>query len=332
MTALADAAALVRSARRRLVGAARLSAALSGLTVGAFVSICAWGVLIATDVPPPVVVLAAVPLLFAALHAAGDRSTRISTERAALTLDRAAGTEEAFVSALTAEDAPVEFRELAARQALVRCSRGSLPRVLPIDVPRAAPRAALAAALLAALLVVPRAGAATRPIVQTGGEVEVAGTAGAPGRGPSAAVDPSERAHALVAALTSKAPDASASAAALRRDLPALDAQDLGDLARTLAAGNLGERSAAARAALTALADGDLAAAERALDRALGGPPRTTGTEAGGTGTGTSASAVPSRQAGAWSAPTWPLRYDRTVRQWFEAQNASSGAGTGGNR
>jgi hypothetical protein len=332
MTALADAAALVRSARRRLVGAARLSAALSGLTAGAFVSICAWGVLVATDVPPPVVVLVAVPLLFAALHAAGDRSTRISTERAALTLDRAAGTQEAFVSALTAEDAPVEFRELAARQALVRCSRGSLPRVLPIDVPRAAPRAALAAALLVALLVVPRAGAATRPILEAGGGVDGAGTITTPGRGPTVAVDPSERARALVAAMTAKAAGAAASSAALRRDLPALDAQDLGDLARTLAEGDLGERSAAAREALAALANGDLAGAERALDRALGGPPKGTGTEAGGTGTGTPTDAVSRGQAGAWSAPTWPLRYDRTVRQWFEAQNGSSGSGTGGNR
>jgi hypothetical protein len=251
----------------------------------------------------------------------------ISTERAALALDRAARTDEAFVSALTAEDAPVALRELSAQWALTRCAGTQVARVLPFAAPRGAPRAVLGGALLAAALLVP-AGSGARATDRGVERVPVPADGGASA---GAADSPSDRVRALVAALGASAHQTQALTPSVRQDIPALTADELAQLAQALADADLGARSEAAGRALAALAAGDPERAAAELRAALAADgPRAAGSDP--SGAATSPVSDQGAQAGDWRAASWPLRYDRTVRRWFELGRAAHGSGPGGGR
>jgi len=311
MESLAEAAAAVRVARRRLLLAATADGVARGALVGAAVGAIAWivGRSFHAD-------LAAWPLIVPALGAAvgGLVALRRGVEIgvAATTLDAAAGTDEAFVASLAAADAAPEMRSLVAAYALARCPRTSVRRFLPLSAPAAASAAAVATALVAALVLVPRAAATERDSARAPDRESnvVSGAAS-----PSAETSPRERVERfLKAATSSDARTDAPKAAAVRKDLGALTDGDLRELAAALA-----PSSEAAKRALAALDRGDRATATAALREALGGA--ATASSPNGSGTGAATTATPSAPP-AWSGATWPLRYDAVVRRWMEQQAA----------
>lgn len=321
MRALADAGRVVARARRRLTLASVADGGCRGALAGAVAGSVVVGVRLFLGLPSGWVAAAALPAVGAAAGCLLAFLSRPGVAAAALRLDGAARTDEAFVSALTAKDARPEFRELAARYALDRCDRAAVSRFLPFEPPTAALGASVALAALAALVLLPQNPAAPPPVDTdpVGDLVPVAGSGGGldgPGADPRRRV--AELKEALRQARTSRA---EALAPVARTDLAAVPEGDLEELARMLAEG--GDEDAAA--ALEALARGDRGAAVEALRRALGGAQAPMARGSGGGGA--AAAPVPGHVTPSpWAAPSWPLRYDRTVRRWTEA---SLEAGTG---
>jgi hypothetical protein len=235
----------------------------------------------------------------------------VAESRAALALDAAARTDEAFVSAIAATDAVPEMRALAADYAVARCPRSAVGRFLPVRAPGAASAAAVATALVAALVLVPRAAATERAPTTSEhpGEVEL------PAASPSAETSPRGRVDRLRDAVArSGEREASSLAPAVRKDLGAVSTADLRKLAEALATS--ASSAEAAKRAIAALDRGDRAAATAALREALGGLPSATTPE--GLGSAKASAAPPAAQTpGSWAGATWPLRYDRVVRRWI---------------
>ena len=154
------AARLVRRARGRAFrhGAAR--ALLRGLSAGAVVASGLAVVARMAGWPPGAWLLVAL-LPATAVAAAGLVRARPSLLRAALLLDRAAGTRERFVSSLEAEDE--EVRDLVARQAVEGRDAGELALSFPPSTEGLV--AALSAALLVAVIFLARAPAEDRTSV-----------------------------------------------------------------------------------------------------------------------------------------------------------------------
>jgi hypothetical protein len=317
MESLAEAAAAVGAARRRLFVIAAADGAARGALVGALAGAATWLVARWTGVDAATWPLVA-PVAGAVVGIAVASSRGVDVARAALTLDAAAGADEAFVSSIAATDAVAEMRALAAEYAVTRCPRAAVGRFLPIRAPAAASAAAVATALVAALVLVPRA-AATEDARRASSprEESVAGASS-----PTVETSPRDRVERLRAAVEKDgARDSTALAPAVRKDLGAVTDGDLRRLADALAAKP--SSADAAKRALAALDRGDRAAATAALSEALGGATSVTSTS--GTGTETAASPYASTPA-SWSGATWPLRYDGVVRRWFE-QSAAAEAG-----
>jgi len=306
VTALGDAEGVVRLARRRLGAALALDGALRGALAGAAAGIAvAAGVWALAASAPPSWLLAA-PLAGAAGGAWLLRRRLPDLAGAALVLDRAARTDEGFVSALSARDASPEIRELAASWALGKCGRGAVSRVLPIETPRVAAAAVLATAALAAGVVLRGPGADATPRVD-----ETPQAAVAPAAGPSAS--PRDRVAAAATALRAGTEPAPSLREEVRGDLASVPGNDLLALAEALAAGG----SEDGRRAAEALARGDVAVAVEALRRALGGAVSAPGTALPG-GAGPGPGGAPGGPAPRPRAPeTWPLRYDRAVERWL---------------
>jgi hypothetical protein len=213
---------------------------------------------------------------------------------AALALDRAAETHDAFVSALSADDAPPAFRELAAENALRRCPRTGVGRFLPFAWPRRARGAVVGVALLAAVALVagPADGSASastqRSFLPSGHTlVPAAGAATHPGTAEDLREAGSERLRETAEAL--------------------LSTSGYEEAERALAALAAGDR-------VTALLE-----LERALERVSGastGGAGASGDGAGGAHGGGGADDTPAR----WATGSWPLRYDRVVDRWLEME------------
>jgi hypothetical protein len=310
MSAVAEAERTVRRARTRLAARTVLDGAARGGVVGAVAGLAVAAVALVVAEPWPALV--ALPAAGALLGSVIALRRRPSADAAALELDRAARTDEAFVTALTAHDAEPWARDLTAERAVATCPPARLRTVLPIGAPAAAAAAAVSTALLAAVVLVPRGGPARvlpdapRVVVPSGG-----GAAGGPSESPG------ERVGAMAAA-ASRGDDAEAARLrnAVRGDLGAVPDADLRRLAEALA----GRGSAEAKRALEALARGDRGAAVDALRAALGA--RDAGTNvasAGGETAGAVPGPAPSRPR-SWGGGSWPLRYDSAIRRYFEEQ------------
>ncbi len=301
---LAAAERLVRGAQRRLALGRALERAADGLLAGAVLAALgvAAGALGLVAGPSP-----ALLWLAAAGAAAGfvaGALARPDTARAALALDRAARSDEAFVSALTADGAAPAFRELAAAYGLAVVAGRRPAALLPLPVPARAVPAAAALALAVAVLVVaaPSGDAAAQPrapevVEGTAGGGGAAGATDAPGARPGAAAVP-----------------VPGTRSATDTPLPALPGAPTEDEVRRLAEDLAARGLAAGRDALAALARGDAAAAEELLRAALAAP----GGAAGAAGGAAAAARAGAPGPGAWSVPRWPLRYDRQVRAWLE--------------
>jgi hypothetical protein len=161
MEKIAEAAAAVGAARRRLAASRVADGVARGALVGAIAGGAAWLVSRWTPGGAGLWPLAA-PVLGAACGAVLAMRRGVPTDVAALTLDAAARTDEAFVSALSVRDAAPQVRELVAAHAVERCPPSAVSRFLPFRAPGAATAAVVASALLAALVLVPRATATDR--------------------------------------------------------------------------------------------------------------------------------------------------------------------------
>jgi hypothetical protein len=321
MDRVAEAAAAVASARRRLAareaaGGAALGA-LGGAALGAALWIAArWGGFDAALWP------LAAPAAGAAAGAVSALARGVRDDVAALSLDAAAATDEAFISAMTVTDAAPGVLELTADRALAKCPRGAVGRFIPFRAPGVATSAAVATALLAALVLVPRAsdGAELSNWARGNpGEHVASAATGATSGG--AAASPRARVDALRDEIAKGAEPPASDTANVRRDLAAVTDDDLRKLADALAAQPAS--SAAAKRALSALDRGDRAAAAEALREALGGT-RSAGATTG-TGTQTAAGPVSQGDRVPWASATWPLRYDRVVRRWLDESAALEG-------
>ncbi len=325
MDSVAEAIASVGVARRRLVALAAAVGAARGALAGAVVGGVAGGVAWLASFDAGLWPIA--PIAVGVLAGAATALVRgVRSDVAALTLDAAAHTDEAFVSALAARDADPEFRALSADYAVTKCPRTSVARFLPFRAPAVATTAAVAAAILAALVLVPRSAAPESSWPAFGGNDDVVPLVGGRSAPGAPTASPRDRVERLSQAISKDgAGDTASLAAAARKDLGAVTNDDLRRLADALAA-----RSAtadAAKRALAALDRGDRAAATDALREALGGG--TSVTSGQGTGTGTAPAAASPGSRAPWSAPTWPLRYDRVVRRWLdETSAAEAGART----
>ncbi len=345
---LAQAERVVRAARVRMQAARATQRAVGWLLAGAAVTLAGVGIAALAEGGDvlPLPLLVAVPLAAAGVGAATVLARPRSIATAALELDACAATDEAFLSALTAVDARMEFRELAAAYALERCPLERVRRVLPVGPPPSAPAAAVVFALLlvVAAIAAPAASdaagasGAAEPIALSGGG-SVAGSVGA-SEG-TATMGPADRVAALAEVLAGREEESGTPATtsshteAARRDLAAVGVGELEALAdalalRAAASGSTAQAEAAERAH-AALTVGDAAAAARALLEGLGpsrGP-------SGGAGPGSSgarpgAATTHGTEAGVTSARTWPLCYDRRVRRWFEASVGSGDSAHGG--
>ncbi len=317
----------VRRARRRLVLAAGAEGAARGLLAGSLAALAlAGGALVLTPGTA-----AARPMWMLVISAAGALVGAAAAVRrpptiavAALELDRAAHTDEAFLTALTAADARPVFRALSAEHALRRCMPRDVHRFLPWRAPPATAAAAVGASLVLAvsLIAAPAANGATYGPLAGGAGAEtgplVPGSSGAaappvvPDTSPRARIESLREAAARGddAALARLAPP-------VRRDLAAASDDELRALATALAERG-DERAEAARQALDALARGDRAAATDALRAALANAGDATAATPGGGDAAAPLRANGQAPPAPWSAPTWPLRYDRTVRRWTQ--------------
>jgi hypothetical protein len=322
MDRVAEAAAAVASARRRLAAREAAGGAALGALGGAALGAALWIAARWTGFDVALWPLAA-PAAGAAAGAVSALARGVRDDVAALSLDAAAATDEAFISAMTVTDAAPGVLELTADRALTKCPRSAVGRFLPFRAPGIATSAAVATALLAALVLVPRAsdGADLSNWARgSRGEDVPSATTGAPSGGPAAS--PRARVDALRVRVATGAEPPASDAANVRRDLAAVTDDDLRKLADALAAQPAS--SAAAKRALAALDRGDRAAAAAALREALGGAPP--GDAAAGTGT--QPAAVPATQGDRvpWASATWPLRYDRVVRRWLDESAALEGS------
>lgn len=312
---LGDAERVVRRARGRLSIARGLDWAVRGALAGSAAGLAVAGVVhLAGGAGSPLLLV--LPAAGALTGFVASFRGRPGVASAALALDQAAGSDEAFVSALSAGDAAPEIRALSAEYALGRCAERDVPRILRIPTPAAAAAAALATAALCAVVLVP---AAERPAPDAGdappaSSVGVSAGGGAQAGGGGPVVSPEARAARLAEAAKRGDADAvAAHAPEVRGDLAAVSDDDLRTVADALAAGG----SADARAALDLLAKGDRAGAVDALRRALGFRDAGPGADiAGGSGAG-AAGQVPGGTADPRLPASWPLRYDREVRQWL---------------
>lgn len=317
---LGDAERVVRRARGRLSIARAIDWAVRGALAGSVAGLAVAGVVHLAGGTGSALVLT-LPAAGALTGFVASFRGRPGVASAALALDRAAGSDEAFVSALSAGDAAPEIRALSAEYALGRCAERDVPRILRIPTPAAAAAAALATAALCAVVLVP---AAERPAPDAGdaappSSVGVSAGGGAQAGGsPGPAVSPEARAARLAEAAKRGDADAVAALAPeVRGDLAAVSDDDLRTVADALAAGG----SADARTALDLLAKGDRSGAVDALRRALGFRDAGAGADvAGGSGAGT-AGQVPGGAADPRLPASWPLRYDREVRQWLGMRN-----------
>ena len=328
MTSLDAAARIVSRARRRLAAAQATERAADGVLAGAALAVAG---LVAERFVPGL----SLGLVWLSLPAAGALAGAVEllihppvAARAALAVDRAAGTHEAFVSALTAEDAAPPFRELAADHGLRLLGNRSLATLLPLGVPRRAAPALAAAALVAALTAVGAAPDAVGAVPPDGGAAAVAGLGGqvdggAPGATAGTTPVPPAAGVAVPVAGTSSPQGATAPPPVTASGLPGLTDGEIESLAQELAERGL----AVAERALDALRSGDRAAAEAMLREALVAPARAgPGGALGGEHPGSAAGPSPVAP-GAWSAGAWPLRYDRAVRAWLRRQAATDEGG-----
>ncbi len=323
MSDLAAAGRVVARARLRLAVRRGLELAAGGALGGALVAIvavCALRLSGGGAVPAPWML---VPVAGAVLGLGAGFLRPPAAARAALAVDRAAGTDEAFVSALTAADADRSFRELAATCALRGLGTRPLARLLPFGMPRRAAPAAVALALVVALAVLgrdaPGTGAVSDP-PPASAAVTLTGAKGGAGAGPSRGA--ARAASRVPAPLPGVGPAAGPSPAVPAGGPPLTDA-DVRRLARDLAARGV----AAGAAALEALRRGDRAAAEALLRGALAAESVASPVAAAGV-TASAGRRLAGRGApGAWSVGTWPLRYDREVRAWLRRQAVTDGGG-----
>lgn len=318
MSSVASAAAAVRAARRRLLLRAAAEGASRGLGVGVLVGAAVAGAAWAFRVDAALWPLAA-PALGAAVGAAMRTARGVPADAAALALDAAAGTDEAFVTAIAARDLSDEIRGLVADYAVRRCPPASVARALPLRAPAVATAALAGAALLAALVLVPRADAPS-PRTDDAGARERPSLGGAP-EPAGAVVSPADRVQELAAATASGDTAAAALRPAVATDVASVSDDDLRRLAEALAASPSAD---AARRALDALAKGDRDAAVAALREALGAPRSVAAPD--GTGSGTVAAAASASSSSSWGAATWPLRYDHVVRRWLDETAAAEGS------
>lgn len=309
MTAAREAERAVRRARARIVASAAVEGAVRGAAVGAICGLAAAGVLrfVATGPAATAWAPAVLPVLGALTGAAWSLRRRPSLDEAALRLDRAAATDEAFVTALTARDAPEWAISATAERAVRICPPERVPSAMPIAVPAAAAAAAVATGLLVAVLVVPaEPESAVRWTVPESAVVQ--GDAGPP------ATTPDARVAAMADAARGGDPGAASKLRDdVRGDLGAVTDERLRDLATALA----GRGSADAADALAALARGDRAAATDALRRALGARAAQGAERPGGETAGTvpAPGAARPRSVGGGA---WPVRYDSAIRRYFE--------------
>ena len=330
MTEVADARRLVVRARRRLLAEAVADGFARGVVAGSLAGIAAMAGSAIAGEESVVSVAVGLAVVGATAGAIVGLRRAPSEETAALALDRAARTEEAFVSALTAVRARQDFRELAARYALDRCDLAKVRSAIPVRPPRLSALATVSAALLAALVLVPFASADAPGTIEPPGPAEMgpAPTGAAPSSR-VAAVSPHERVRALRDALAqARTADADALRPIVRSDLAAVGDRELAELASLLAeAGS--EAGARAKAALES---GDRATAVEALRAALGGSVAGAPGEGVGSQPGTAPGSASSATRGPGSMGSWPLRYDRLVRRWREASRGTEGSGEGGPR
>jgi hypothetical protein len=313
-TGLTLAAEAVRRARRRLAAAAFVRGAAGGIVLSGATALAAAVVLrgIGNGLPAGLAPsLLAVPALGAALGGCLALRRAPGDAEAALLLDRAAGTDEAFVTAITASDAGAGFRELAAAWAIERCGPERVVRVLPLPVPTTAGVGVLLSTALAAVVLTGASGGAGAPAGS--------GTAGEflpvrPGSGAGTAAGLAKALREDDAARWAPL------ATEVRADLPALDRDVLRDLAEALA-GKGSELAASARDALDRGHD-DVAAdlLRKALRFGDAGPGAAV---AGGTGAGavpTAGSGTPESALLPRVPATWSPRYDAAIRRWYEEQ------------
>lgn len=308
---LTTADALVRRAAVRVTRlrdvALVVRGGLGGALAGVVLAALGWWLFEARPGLP----LLALPFVGAVLVLA-LRRRQVGRAEAACTLDRAAGAEEAFLTATDEASAPVEWRRLVAETAVRRVAGGRLAELLPFEAPRGLAPLLVGFALLTALIVVPRMADEETPTAAI--PVLVGGASGGTGGGGSTSSEAATPGERLAAAaeqvrergLADKPVEA-------REDLPAVDEAELRELATALA--EAGDDDAAA--ALAALDAGEREDAIDLLRRALGDD----GSGTGGTGNGGGSPGVPSGGEARHGRPsgdaTWALRYDRRVRDWF---------------
>ena len=319
MVSLAEAQACVAAARRRLLVAAAADGAVRGALGGAIAGGAVWVAAWWTSFDAGLVPLA-VPVLGALTGAALALRHGVTSDFAALALDAAARTDEAFVSALSATGTGDDIRALTAGYAVSRCPPSAVRRFLPFRAPAAASAAAVATALLAAIVLVPRAAAPESPTRADNANADITPRGGGSPGAQTPPRSPRERVDRLRDAVAQHdAPPPASLAASVRKDLGSVTQGDLRALAKTLAA--KAESAGAASRAIAALDRGDRSAAVSALREAIGG-----GADAGrdkGTGTATAGATPASDSSAPWVAPTWPLRYDRVIRRWLDETAAA---------
>jgi len=323
MDRVAEAAAAVAAARRRLAAREAAGGAARGALAGAALGAAWWGVARWTGADAALLPLA-VPAAGALAGAVAAMARGVRDDVAALSLDAAARTDEAFISTISVADAAPGVLELTADHALTKCPRSAVGRFLPFRAPGTATSAAVATALLAALVLVPRGGdeSLARPWRDANPNEDIVPfAAGSSGRALSEPTPANRVKRATETAADGREIDA-ATAASVRRDLAAVTNDDLRKLADALAA-QPASAEAAGRA-LAALDRGDRAAAASALREALGGAP--SADAASGTGARTAAGPASQGDRMPWSAATWPLRYDQVVRRWLDESAALEGS------
>jgi hypothetical protein len=271
-----------------------------GVAAGALSAAVLTGLLRLLGVPPggwPA--LALIPAVV--LTAFSLRGVRLPLPAAALLLDRAAGTKERFLAAVTTKDE--EIRDLAAEQALA--DPAFADGGFPLQFPPAAEGliAALSVALLLGVV-----------ILTSGGEEPVPDRPGVGGPAPLAGLPGAEPAP-VSGNLTEIPPESPRAASpAVERVVEKLllegtiSEEDL----LTLTRAGLAEKTR--REVVAALGAGDAEAAARAVRRGLG---EALSHEVGGSGS-------PARESGwegyhrALEAPVWGPEYDRVVRGYFD--------------
>ncbi len=311
--ALAQAQKLVQRARRRLIVGAAGDGFFTGVLFGCVPALLlglSWLVGFGPEPGPWLMLFPGIGALFGVVVAIGLAPDEAHS---ALILDKAAGTGEALVSALTATDAQPAFRALAAEGGVSAVGDQPMRTLLPWRAPWTATAAVLALLATSALAFLPGAAEEPQPIPHTTpadvtpGIPSDTGSAGTPGDSTEGALP------------TDVVPTA-------ETDPATLPPEDLETLARELAA----RGSKEAEAALKALEHDDFETARAALREALAAGSGVKSED--GTGSLTASSAPGSGVAGAWSSGRWPLRYDRAIRRYMAAQEVHATVPADGER